>query len=171
MKQDTHEDVQFLARIGQTLIAWGFIEHQLCRLLTISLRHSDWDHVAEVYYAVTNFRDRLGMVNAAVSVAIANKSVLAEWARLHVAVGKCGTARNKVAHGSLSIETLKSGTQRHSLGPHMLHLSAYREALRRPQKHFLTTRRLARTSESFFTMREELSAFCDGVEKLLKPLK
>ena len=112
------------------------------------------------------------MVNGAVTVAFAKNDVmLTEWGTLQASTGRAGTVRNKIAHGSLTIETLKSGTNRHSLGPQMLHLSAYSEALRKPQKHFLTTKRLAQSSETFFRVRDELNAFCDRAAKLLTPLK
>jgi hypothetical protein len=91
------EDEYHLALV-KALSTWGGVEHELSRLFAWGIRPCDPILAARVLFSVANFRDRLGMVNAAIRDQMDNKTKLADWDKLRERTRTHSLRRNAIAH-------------------------------------------------------------------------
>ena len=64
-----------------------------------------------------NFRSKLRIVNAVVSITIAESLLLAEWKKLHNKFGEKSEAGNELAHHQVLIDPSKQPGRRVKLNP------------------------------------------------------
>ena len=91
------ERLQFFSHLGKALDEWTQVENHLCFIFMVTLRAPHL-RAAAAFYAVENFRSKLGMVHAVVRLAKLNAAKMAEWEALRKRIDNKSRARNELAH-------------------------------------------------------------------------
>jgi hypothetical protein len=106
------EKREFYAALGKAITEWGGVEDHLYMVLQNCLRPADHTTIAAVFYAIENFRSKLGAVNAAVAIALAGSVHLAAWDKIATAITRKINRRNALAHHQVLIDPSKPEGQR-----------------------------------------------------------
>lgn len=93
-----HQKV-FFENLGYAIGTWQHVEMQLFRIYSRLVRCENYYVASAAFHSIINFNARLGMTDAAASVAFASdEAALKRWVRLEDRCNKRSKMRNKLAH-------------------------------------------------------------------------
>jgi len=95
------EGNDFYAQLGRCISVWAVVEMSLLNIYRACLPGSDIVVMAAAFHAVENARSRVGMIDAALSVALKGNPLLAQWSQkggLFSRVTASARTRNHFAH-------------------------------------------------------------------------
>jgi hypothetical protein len=99
------KDTEFYAAFGSALSLWSWVEHALCRVYLSVARAPNTESLGRSFFAVTLFRDKVGMVDALVSDTLARSDpqgrLVAEWKSIKNKLHRAASTRNSIAHVSV----------------------------------------------------------------------
>ena len=140
-----------------TIAAWQFVESSLIDLYYIAVRAKNYPAVAASFHTPTNFRVRLDMTNEAVSRSIADKALLAKWAKLYDRAVEKAKRRNKLAHVIVLFDPKKQKPNKQLfLAPH---LNDPRHDQNLEQGKIITQPELEAMMRVFEKLRSDIDAF------------
>jgi hypothetical protein len=79
LTEDDEEATEFYAQLGRCIAVWATVESYILFLLQACLVKADIEAVAASFYAVENFRSKLGMVDSALTISLKGAPLLQEW--------------------------------------------------------------------------------------------
>lgn len=152
----------YMKALGEAIAMWQAVESTLCRVYVDLVQPRDWLSTSKGFFAVQNFRDKLGMVSAvAEDIAarlVANGTpwdMAAEWDALKTKVHKASLRRNKMAHLNVWV------SPGHGAYGHKPIIFAYDLPIEWPKRKKLVTtlKHLTDWCETFRRTALELEAF------------
>jgi hypothetical protein len=114
---EDEEKCAFYAAIGQAITEWSQVENHLFTVLEMSLKPANHMLSAAAFYAVDNFRAKLGMVDAVVQLALVGSPQLPKWDVIMRALSKKSKKRNDLAHHQVLFNRTKKEGKRYLLRP------------------------------------------------------
>jgi hypothetical protein len=98
-------DTEFYAAYGLSLSLWSWVEHALCRVYLCVAHAPNTESLGRAFFAVTSFRDKVGMVDVLVSDALAKSDprgrLAPEWKAIKNKLRRAASNRNSIAHVSV----------------------------------------------------------------------
>lgn len=163
-------DTEFFAALGTALHDWELVEMAMCSLMVTVVRSRDDRLVAEMFYSVQNFRDKLSMLDVALKFALwRHKILLPEWNTLNGRIKKRSQRRNRFAHPHTWSEHDRNGKWQSRLGPPSQTFSGYQYAQDNPRSAFTDAAQLRAASRSFHLLARCIREFDERVRELLMP--
>ena len=143
------ESTEFYAQLGKCISVWAAVEMSLVTLFNACMHGSDVDVASAVYHAVENFRSRLGMIDAALSVVLNGDDLLKEWA------GVLGVADKPRKKGLFHKITSASQKRNHLAHYTVMHLTA----VKKPPSIYLRETLLKPSSRAGFSSRRPTGGY------------
>jgi hypothetical protein len=84
--------------IGTAITSWAHLETEMMKALVIFIKAENQMSLAAAFFAVENFRSKLGMLNAAATLSLSGNPELANWKSLTRRIEKLSVKRNHIAH-------------------------------------------------------------------------
>ena len=129
------QQTEFLCAFATTILVWQYVENEIFMIFNTLLAPAEPEAVSAAFYAVINFQARLSMVNEAFLVRVQENTLRERWEKLHEAIGRKETIRNKLAHLSETI-VYSGGKPTLKLMPTTLRISS-RKHVEHDVKHLL----------------------------------
>jgi hypothetical protein len=103
------ERQKLVRSVGDAMTAWSMVEDALLLIFSTALQASGYGISAAVFIAVENFRSKLEVVNATVSVRLGTSQLMRIWKKRLDETKNLSRRRNQIAHGRvLVLQTDKS---------------------------------------------------------------
>lgn len=158
--------VDFYAAVGRAVTAWSTVEIALSQLFIAILGTPHVSRGFAAFGAITNFRDRLAVIDAAVREAIPDDPLLRDWDTLNKKLRRLATKRNWIAHAEVLVFDYKGRQLIVAKPPNVkLNLDAWDEPNFR--REFRDTRQLETLAKAFRLASSRVFAFCDAIRPTL----
>lgn len=93
---------EFLHALSAAILTWQKVEQNVFLIFNLLLGpHQNPNVLSAAYHSVVNLNSRLGMINAAAAVALAESPLLKDWEKLRKRIGQNAARRNILVHFTL----------------------------------------------------------------------
>lgn len=151
--------------MGATLHNWQLVEMAMCSLLTTVMRAPDPRLGAEMFYAVANFRDKLGLVDAAVRFTVWNhKRLTPGWEKLTEKIKKRAGRRNAIVHAHTV-----GDYDEPKLGKPLTLTNAVEANKHNPQAAYIDAKQMQEACRSFRRLARHIQEYEEQVREFLTP--
>lgn len=113
----TEEHHAFYYFLGEAVSHWAHVEHGLSLIAWRCFGSPNVTPLMTSFYAIENFRSKLGFVDSAFKLSQFQKQYDTDWVKLRESVRSLGDERNRLAHRSLVIYPHAKEGRRYALIP------------------------------------------------------
>lgn len=158
-------DKEFYAAYGLSLSLWSWVEHALCRVYLCVAQSPNTESLGRAFFAVTLFRDKVGMTDVLASEALAKSDPLgrlgAEWKSIKKKLRRAPTNRNAIAHVSV---WSSPGLGSYGYGSIWNLAELPIEPVER-ERHVITLKKMRDIGQGFEITARRLEAFADALRR------
>jgi hypothetical protein len=92
------QERHFFELLGRAVARWQLVEMQLFRIHARLVRSENSEVASAAFHSIINFRQRLGMMDAAARIFLATSPMLAKWTALKKRAKKAAVRQNTLTH-------------------------------------------------------------------------
>ncbi len=164
---DEEREAMF-AELGRALSTWTRIEAALLAIFHLALVRADLGPTSAAFYAVINFRTKLDMADAALSIRLHGQPVVLEqWASLSDRILSAIKQRVPLAHHSIMTALTARAGQRCLLAPSIRDANTW--PIGSKKRTYLSLNDIKGRTETFNELVKELMRFRDVLAALPEP--